>query len=305
MSSSAVDVAAAAPPAAVESVETSDNKDATEKTEMETKMKTQPDVKPEPEPEIRPKQETQTTTTTSTTPTTCDLNPEGEPPAPPPPDLTDTLPTSPALALLNATFLLSPSGASVPFSSLHSGGPNAATRVLVIFVRHFFCGICQEFLRTLSAALSPAALLALPEPTAIAIVGCGRPERIEAYARATGCPFPIYADPARKAYEALGMARTLALGAVKPRYVGRSMLAVTLSSFVQSLRSGRGVVKGGDYWQVGGEVLFVNGEVRWIHRMRNTRDHSEVGVLAEVLGVEGEDVARGLWDRCAAASSEA
>ncbi len=44
-------------------------------------------------------------------------------------------------------------------------------------------------------------------------------------------------------------------------------------------------LKGGDQKQVGGEFLFEGGEVRWCHRMRNTRDHVEVPELREVLGL--------------------
>lgn len=50
------------------------------------------------------------------------------------------------------------------------------------------------------------------------------------------------------------------------------------------------MLKGGDSWQVGGEFLFVkkgeNWEVEWCHRMKTTRDHTEMGELKKVLGVK-------------------
>jgi hypothetical protein len=104
------------------------------------------------------------------------------------------------------------------------------------------------------------------------------------YVKATGCPFPVYADPSRRLYAALGMARTLRPGAVRPQYQRLSMLANGVRSIVQGLRSGRGAARGGDVRQVGGEFLFVRGgTVAWCHRMRNTRDHTEVAMLKQRL----------------------
>jgi hypothetical protein len=105
------------------------------------------------------------------------------------------------------------------------------------------------------------------------------------YTTTTSCPFPIYADPTRKLYDALGMTRTLELGK-KPEYANAGLLATTVHSVVQILKSGRQGMKGGDYKQVGGEFLFENGEVIWCHRMRNTRDHAEVPDLRRLLGLD-------------------
>lgn len=66
----------------------------------------------------------------------------------------------------------------------------------------------------------------------------------------------------------------------------KSLLSVMVASFVQSLKSGWGATKGGDYRQVGGEFLFEDGEVMWGHRMRNTRDHAEIPELRTVLGLD-------------------
>ena len=47
-------------------------------------------------------------------------------------------------------------------------------------------------------------------------------------------------------------------------------------------------MKGGDYWQVGGEFLFENGQVTWCHRMKNTRDHAALSDLRKKLGLDEE-----------------
>lgn len=77
------------------------------------------------------------------------------------------------------------------------------------------------------------------------------------YAAATGCPFPIYADPTRKLYDELGMVRSLALGD-RPAYTKQHLLKSSVQSIVQGLKqipSGL-ALKGGDHKQIGGEFLF-------------------------------------------------
>ena len=65
-----------------------------------------------------------------------------------------------------------------------------------------------------------------------------------------------------------------------------------MQSIFQGLASGRKAFKGGDYWQVGGEFLFEDGEPKWCHRMSNTRDHAEVPQLRKQLGLDEGDVPR-------------
>lgn len=42
--------------------------------------------------------------------------------------------------------VLDSEGRAVPFKSIYTG-PNVARRVLVIFIRHFFCGVCPLFVK--------------------------------------------------------------------------------------------------------------------------------------------------------------
>lgn len=105
------------------------------------------------------------------------------------------------------------------------------------------------------------------------------------YVQETGCPFPIYADPTRKLYHALGMTSTLTLGKT-PEYMQRSVLSMAVRSFIQELKSGRNMLSGGDFRQVGGEFLFQNGKVTWCRRMRNTRDHAEIPIVRQQLGLD-------------------
>ncbi|KAI1497099.1 AhpC/TSA antioxidant enzyme-domain-containing protein [Biscogniauxia marginata] len=238
---------------------------------------------------------------------------------------THDLPTMQTLRTIENYTVLDRNGKSHPFKSLYTGH-NVARRVLVIFVRHFFCGNCQEYLRTLSASITPDSLLQLPVSTFIAVIGCGSHELINTYIQETGCRFPVYADPTRRLYTELGMVRTLALGS-RPAYLqNRSVAHTVITGIVQGLKQVKSglVMKMGDQRQVGGEFLFEPASstldtpistpqdevdkrldeddkansimsakveekrVTWCHRMRTTRDHAEIPELREVLGLEGD-----------------
>lgn len=93
--------------------------------------------------------------------------------------------------------------------------------------------------------------------TFIAVIGCGDPALIDMYTEATGCPYPIYADPTRRLYQELGMIKTLALGQ-RPAYASKSLLKSSLESIVQGVKQIRSglAIRGGDQRQIGGEFLF-------------------------------------------------
>ncbi|KAF7549593.1 hypothetical protein G7046_g8293 [Stylonectria norvegica] len=236
------------------------------------------------------------------------------------------LPSPEVLRKVENYVVLDRHGKTHTFQSLYVGS-NVPRRVLLIFVRHFFCGNCQEFLRSLSESITPESLLRLPVSTFIAVIGCGDPSLIDMYVSETNCPFPVYTDPTRSLFDALGMTMTLSMGA-KPAYMRKSMARSIVESVFQGLKqvpSGR-ALKSGDQRQVGGEFLFEpfdlatpvttpqeeqrqpmgafeerddgtrNGHgdgdepkrVTWCHRMKTTRDHAEIPELMEVLGLDGD-----------------
>ncbi|TPX14420.1 uncharacterized protein E0L32_005384 [Thyridium curvatum] len=166
------------------------------------------------------------------------------------------LPSDATLKRVEDYVLLDKHGKSHTFKSLYSG-KGVARRVMIIFVRHFLCGNCREYLRLLSETISTDALLRLPVSTFIAVVGCGDPNAIDFYARSTGCPFPIYTDPSRKLYAELGMVSTLDLGR-RPAYTRKGLLMNSLESVAQGLLNiGSGLIAGtAAARQVGGEFLF-------------------------------------------------
>ncbi|CAK7269826.1 hypothetical protein SEPCBS57363_003797 [Sporothrix epigloea] len=167
-------------------------------------------------------------------------------------------------------------------------------RTLVIFVRHFFCGNCQEYLRILSKAIPLELLAKADTPTRIMVVGCGDPALIDFYVEASSCAYPVYADPTRRLYDELGMVSTLAMGA-PPRYMEHTnMWASSFRSIIDGLKQVSSGLwrKSGDKRQVGGEFLFENPgngddiSVSWCHRMKTTRDHTETRDMQNLLDLD-------------------
>ncbi|KAK0282971.1 hypothetical protein LTR35_006763 [Friedmanniomyces endolithicus] len=209
---------------------------------------------------------------------------------------TDECPDRATLAAVYDLPIYSSDGASRPFGSLYDPSYALHTRQLVLFVRHFYCGACQAYLTALAQGISKEDYFAIPVPTSIIVIGCGQPDLIKHYKRFTSCPFPIFADPSRSLFKKLGMSLSANIGRVRPEYMkdisAPAWLAGQVSTVKKSLKDPEGirkrdVLRGGNPMQIGGEFLFEDGEVVWCHRMRDYRGHAEVGVLREVLGLEG------------------
>ena len=120
-------------------------------------------------------------------------------------------------------------------------------------------------------------------PTTLTIIGCGDPKLIELYAKQTNCPFTMYADPDRKLYKKLDFVTSMAKNKTKPDYLTVNPVLSFLTSLKQAFMSGTNATKGGKPSQNGGELVWLDGELVFLHRMRTTEDHLEVRYLDKVL----------------------
>lgn len=120
-------------------------------------------------------------------------------------------------------------------------------------------------------------------PVKLTIVGCGQVGPVADYKKRTKCPYPVYSDPSKKLYKALDMVEHLGIGDKHPEYIKTGLVSGVFSSLFTALSAGGNMLKGGDFAQNGGELLFVDGKLKWIHRMQNTRDHAEIAELEKVL----------------------
>lgn len=207
----------------------------------------------------------------------------------------DELPTQNEIRRLADYPIFDSSGRDHPLASLFSPSCLRKQRLLLIFIRNFFCGNCQQYLLTVAEQLPPSSL---PSDTTVAIIGCGAPSLLPSYMELTHCPYPLYTDPSAQLYKKLGMQRSWSLGDKAPDYIQQSLLLGGLKSIMQGLKRlpTGDVTKAGEMDQNGGEFLFVrtgddgfwgdDWQVDWCHRMRNTRDHTEISELKRILGME-------------------
>ncbi|KAJ5094580.1 hypothetical protein N7456_010441 [Penicillium angulare] len=169
------------------------------------------------------------------------------------PVASDKLPSTEAITKAGEYIVLDHEGAEHTFKSLYDNPESP--RTLVIFIRHFFCGSCQEFIFALSKAITPSDLQKLSTKTSILIIGCGDPGLINFYAKETSCPFPIYADPKQKLYKELELVQNYGMGS-KPEYFRKGMLQIVGSGVMQTLKhfSSGLALKGGRFeskwWRV-------------------------------------------------------
>ncbi|KAK3063767.1 hypothetical protein LTS18_012917 [Coniosporium uncinatum] len=206
-------------------------------------------------------------------------------------DISDEYPSQETLKAAGDISIYDADGNSMPFKNLISGETAIGERQLIVFVRHFYCGACQAYLKALTTAIPHSTYFSMPIPTSITVIGCGSPNLIPHYRQATGTPFPIFADPSRKLYKALGMSWTLDMGD-RPQYMQDISIPQWLLGQVQEVKAVKGTrnkMRGGHPFQIGGEFLFEGEKVEWCHRMKHMRNHAEINVIKRMLGIEDED----------------
>ncbi|KAJ7188746.1 AhpC/TSA antioxidant enzyme-domain-containing protein [Mycena filopes] len=189
----------------------------------------------------------------------------------------DTPPDFSVIELASKCQIQDTSGAQVRFGSLF-----ASQKVVVVFIRHFFCGLCQDYVSQL-AALEAAS-------TKLIIIGCGDFRVIEHYTQVTGFRGSIYTDSTRQLYRTLGLISKLALtpsNQQKRSYVtGRWLGIATPVLEVTSAKAPNLLGQQGPVLQLGGEFVFCPGnQCTFAHRMRHVEDHIEVVDLMEAAGV--------------------
>ncbi|XP_059780426.1 peroxiredoxin-like 2C isoform X3 [Balaenoptera ricei] len=130
-------------------------------------------------------------------------------------------------------------------------------RAVVVFVRHFLCYICKEYVEDL--AKIPKSFLQEANVTLI-VIGQSSYHHIEPFCKLTGYSHEIYVDPEREIYKRLGMKR------------------------------GEEIASSGDPAQQGGTLILGPGNnIHFIHRDRNRLDHKPINSVLQLVGVQHVD----------------
>ncbi|WWC85376.1 uncharacterized protein L201_000239 [Kwoniella dendrophila CBS 6074] len=162
-------------------------------------------------------------------------------------------------------------------------------RVVLIFIRHFWCTNCQAYTYQFGRSIPPSSL---PEGTVVYVIGCGTSKPISAYVERTQSPYPIYADPSLELYKIFKFSRTLK-GANKNEkkdymsQLGKGYLGafntITNGLFNNPSHSMESVRGPND--QNGGELIIEkDGTCFYINRMQNTEDHTDLKELSGLIG---------------------
>ncbi|PAV22926.1 hypothetical protein PNOK_0288300 [Pyrrhoderma noxium] len=162
----------------------------------------------------------------------------------------------------------------------------ASTKTIVIFVRHFFCGMCQAYVSQL-AQVPRNALEGVN--VKLVVIGCGDWNLIDNYKKATEFQGELYADPQREIYHALGLVESLKMapsGEPRKSYVPGVVTSVLKSIWQGPITNPTHVGKQGNISQLGGDFIFGPGKVcTFAHPMKHTQDHIEVKDLMKEAGV--------------------
>ncbi|KDQ24732.1 hypothetical protein PLEOSDRAFT_1113921 [Pleurotus ostreatus PC15] len=198
------------------------------------------------------------------------------------------LPSSAQLERAGALSVVAQSGVRIPFSSIF-----AAQRTIVIFIRHFWCPNCQDYISQLNRSVDPD-LLAI-SGMRLVIIGNGAPSMIAKYKQMLNISnsFEVFSDPSSKVYDALRMG-VVEKGTKRERrrgepteYAKRGAVGGFAAVVFRALKVGLPLwEKGGDTNRLGGEFVLGPGNTcTYAHRMQSTRGHVPVINILETLGV--------------------
>ena len=142
---------------------------------------------------------------------------------------------------------------------------------VLVFVRHFGCLFCRQQI----AAIGPLRERVRSLGAELAVIGHGSLEQTRAFRDEQAAPLPLFTDPTRKAYCALGMRRD-------PRSVlTLRVLARSVKAWARGFRQTR---VAGDPFQQGGVVVIApTGVERYRFISREAGDHPPAADILAAL----------------------
>ncbi|EWS73681.1 DHHC zinc finger protein (macronuclear) [Tetrahymena thermophila SB210] len=128
-------------------------------------------------------------------------------------------------------------------------------RTIIVFIRHFFCYVCQDFVRALAQDINFGDLK--QKNINLYVVGCGEISGIKNFSLETKFPSQlIYVDTQRFTYNKLGMMRAETISQVRS---GKKSEDTKTSTFCGLCKTACSIItkkRQGDIYQLGGTYIF-------------------------------------------------
>lgn len=195
----------------------------------------------------------------------------------------NALPTKRQLLDAASCVVVAENGIRVPFGDLFRD-----QKTVVIFIRHFWCPLCQDYMFSIANTVDPQVLK--QSGINFVIISNGSYNMIKSYRQIFRTPYAVYTDPSSRLYGILGMT----LKSVEPKaeqrrgsYVRHGRAGGIAMVIANALRVGMPLwEKAGDVTQLGGEFVLGPGmTASYAHRMRSRSSHAPIVRVLTAAGV--------------------
>lgn len=197
----------------------------------------------------------------------------------------DRLPSARELLEVSEMEVYNAEGDKVTFGQILGDGRDGR-KTIVIFIRHWYCPLCGQYVDDIVRSIDKDALEAAN--VELVVIGLGSPRLLPAYSRVMKCPFRMYTDPTLKLYRGLGMTlKTFDEGNEEDKgdYIVKTSGEATLAVMKRAIKMPLGMP--GSVSQLGGEFIFQGSMTcMYAHRMTNTRAHAPIRDVAALAGVK-------------------
>ncbi|KAM6169561.1 peroxiredoxin-like 2C [Rhynchocyon petersi] len=175
--------------------------------------------------------------------------------------------------------VLDASGKRRPFGELFR-----ERQAIVVFVRHFLCYICKEYVEDL--AKIPKSFLKDANITLI-VIGQSSYHHIKPFCKLTGYAYEIYVDPEREIYRRLGMKRGEEIGSSRQSpHVKSNLLSGSIQSLYRAVTGPLFDFQGDPAQQGGTLILGPGNNIHFMHLDKNRLDHKPINSVLQLVGVQ-------------------
>nr|XP_056704751.1 peroxiredoxin-like 2C [Euleptes europaea] len=173
-------------------------------------------------------------------------------------------------------------GEGLPFGALWQ-----QQKTVVVFVRHFLCYACKEYVEDLGKI--PKEFLQ-DANVRLVVIGQSSHHHIKPFCNLTGYPHEMFVDPERKIYRTLGMKRGEAfIASVQSPHVKSNLLSGSIKSMWRAMASPAFDFQGDPAQQGGTLILGPGNEIHFVHLDRNRLDHAPINAVLQLAGVQTVD----------------